>query len=1806
MKRISFYILGVFLLFGVAKTATSQVTDICAGTDSVTLRVGNYQYGSIQWQQSTDNVRWEDIVGAQDTVYRFLPERTMYYRAWIAYSSCPADSSQVTRIQLPPSAYSGLDKVLNMGSPVQMTGNMMDDAAGQWTVFSGANATFSDINDGNSSFTGTDTLYRLCWTLTNACGSSSDTVEVRYVTSVFYNAIVVVDTTDIILSDSAERASGLYRIVFSTPVPDITDTTILVGIPYGGFLRRVVYFEYEGDTCKMYTSQASLDDILESGVIHFDAALASQSLRGSGVGNLDHLPTRAELLTDSRFRSGRIWCYEYPIEVTPAPGVSVENFRDNELNVSFNLGAFTFGAGISAIRVSDFHLNLEPNASFLFEKTNGLLDPTIRFGLEYARLHADFKLHLASTLQIPGLSVDLLTLAKRFLFVVGVVPVEINSGFDLVARFNSSATSDDRDFLVNAEYSFSAGVQYEHGVPTPFFSTDLKEVEFEEISSSTDVSLDFALEIGPKYHFKLYECLGPFADLVERISLKSCLGSGGHLVEYSREANAALDIGLELNVFKKSLLELFYRHNFPGWGKRYPYKIAYLSGNQQLYAAAGNTLLETIKVKVFGGKGDEPMQGARVVFQPLDGGTVTNSIVTTDSYGIAETQWSPGDPECSRLEASLQGCNGRHVEGSPIIFHAYSTSSCYASSLELHIDNQNGTLTPRATGGRPPYLYSLAGVTYTSVVPPVTAQPGHAYTMYAKDADGCRASSTYYMPDNYDCDTSSLRLSCFTNGHMVRASVYGGIPPYQFFMDNTPGYPTNGQSVTYNDVSYGTHILSVTDDAGCSDEMTVTVAQIPRMPVVAINRVMDITENSAVVQGIVLDDNNVPITSRGICWSVSQTPTVSDFVSVPVEIGDVGQFSCSLVNLLQGTEYHVRAFATNAEGTSYSEEYIFATKDIPWLHTDNITNVTQHAADVVCTIYSDGNDSITVSGVCWSTSPNPTINDSLTVDGTDTGSFVSHLSGLQRNTTYYVRAYATNGVGTAYGNELSFTTMPIIVPSSGSDVLTTCDDWIYDNGGSSGNYANNSDGYMVVYPAVTGNLVELSGSYQIENGYDNLYVYDGVGISGTLLSTLTGTGTVTSIVSQSGPLTIRFVSDNSLYYSGFALHAQCTSPVVPTVVTASVSNITSSSAVSGGAVTATGGEAVTARGVCWGTSPNPTINGNHTTDGANTGTFVSQITGLSESTTYYVRAYATNSVGTAYGNEVNFTTTNGDAQPCPGAATVTDYDGNIYNTVKIGNQCWMKENLKTTHYTDGSSISQGTTASSSFPYVYYPQNNPANFNEYGLLYNWSAVMHGSPSASSSLTVQGVCPTGWHMPDVLEWNALTTYVNSVPEYLCSSYSSYIAKALSSTVGWVAHSSGTNTCFVGLDTQNNNATGFSAMPAGNYGNESIYDHSYYAGYFGSSAYFWSSRENGSSAHFTNIRNNYSTVDVLVTAGKLYAHSVRCLCDNPSGGSTTNLPALGATNNVVNISSQSAVSGGIVNTEGGAPVVAKGVCWSLQQNPTIADAHTTDGYGCGKFSSQITGLSPRTTYYVRSYATSSLGTVYGAQVSFTTTNGPCLDAPTVTDYDGNVYNTVQIGAQCWMKENLRVLHYSDGGAITVGSLNNTDPRCNYPNGNSSNFNDYGYIYNRVAVMHGASYSETNPSGVQGICPTGWHLPSSSEWSQLADYVNSQSEYLCNGYSGYNAKALADTLGWTVVTDYCSVGNNLSINNKTGFSARPAGYATTTSSMYSTGTYYSMNSCASFWSASNSNATWYLNESYAYMRGGGSHFSSVRCLKD
>lgn len=392
------------------------------------------------------------------------------------------------------------------------------------------------------------------------------------------------------------------------------------------------------------------------------------------------------------------------------------------------------------------------------------------------------------------------------------------------------------------------------------------------------------------------------------------------------------------------------------------------------------------------------------------------------------------------------------------------------------------------------------------------------------------------------------------------------------------------------------------------------------------------------VSAKIIDLSGQGNTDHGFCYATHNEPTANDS---KLNMGNpkVGEFSGTISGLNPNKQYYVRAFCHSAEGIVYGKAVAITTLDGQSAQTTtSVTSITATSAISGGNITSDGGDAVTARGVVWSTSQDPSVetNQGITSNGKGTGSFTSSLTNLQPQTLYYVRAYATNSVGTTYGNQLSFTTL------------------------------------------------------------------DGL----------------------------------------------------PVLTTTAATSITATTAAYGGNITSDGGFAVTARGVVWSTSPDPTVETNQgiTSNGTGTGSFTSNLTNLQLQTLYYVRAYATNSMGTSYGNQVNFTS---------GSLPVDVTNPTTGKT-------WMDRNLGATRAATSSTDSEAygdlyqwgrgadghekrnspTTSTKS------SSDNPGHGNFIlapSSPYDWRSPQNNNLWQGVSGT-NNPCPTGYRLPTDAEWEA----------------------------------------------------------------------------------------------------------------------------------------------------------------------------------------------------------------------------------------------------------------------------------------------------------------------------------------------------------------------------------------------------------------------------------------------------------------------
>lgn len=383
--------------------------------------------------------------------------------------------------------------------------------------------------------------------------------------------------------------------------------------------------------------------------------------------------------------------------------------------------------------------------------------------------------------------------------------------------------------------------------------------------------------------------------------------------------------------------------------------------------------------------------------------------------------------------------------------------------------------------------------------------------------------------------------------------------------------------------------------------------------------VSEITMTSAKASGNVTDDGGVSVFERGICWDTVANPTIEKH-KVPSGSG-MGAFTCNITDLTLNTKYHVRAYATNTHGTNYGDDIEFTTLGtIPVVTTVSVTDVTYISAKVKGNVANDWGSEVTERGVCYSISENPTTANNKITAGSGLGDFECELVDLTHLKTYYVRTYAINSYGVNYGEQMNFTTESAIVVTTLNiaditDVSAVFNGEAYVKEGSSA-YVGNRGFCWNTEPNPT---------------YDNNHnVAPG-----------SGTGSFSKAVDNLTPGTTYYVrawanatgGGGKVYGNEVSFTAGAAQ--LPTVTISEPANIS----YNGATLSGTAQGLVTERGFCYGTTHNPSIIGTHVALGSGSGSFNTTLSDLSENTTYYVRAYASNVAGVSYSREVSFTTT---------------------------------------------------------------------------------------------------------------------------------------------------------------------------------------------------------------------------------------------------------------------------------------------------------------------------------------------------------------------------------------------------------------------------------------------------------------------------------------------------------------------------------------------------------------------------------------
>lgn len=461
------------------------------------------------------------------------------------------------------------------------------------------------------------------------------------------------------------------------------------------------------------------------------------------------------------------------------------------------------------------------------------------------------------------------------------------------------------------------------------------------------------------------------------------------------------------------------------------------------------------------------------------------------------------------------------------------------------------------------------------------------------------------------------------------------------------------------------------------------------------SNVSSVTINTATISTTYNDPNATSVSERGVCWATTTEPTVSNSISKIAGSGSSGTTTnYTITGLSHSTKYYVRSYVKNNVGVFYSNEVIITTltPQKAVLTTIVVGTITANSGLSGGIITSDGNAPITQKGVCYSLTTGPTTANATTSDGVGMGTYSSTISGLAAGTTYYVKAYAINLAGPSYGDEVKFTTLVISKPTLNTTAVT--------------NITANS--------AISGGTIVTNGNAPITQSGVCYSTSSNPNITNNQTIDGTTTGTYISKLTGLKPGTTYYVKAyaTNLAGPGYGPETKFTTLAIekPTLSTTTVNNVTAYDASAGSSILSNGNDAIQQSGVCYSTSPNPTVSNSRTTDGSTSGSFTSQLSGLTPGTTYYVRAYATNAAGPGYASETSFTTS---TISVPNVSTILSTYG--YNTAIVSG---------TINSNGGSSITQSGVCYSTSP-------NPTTSN--------SKTTDGQTAGSWSSNISGLSP-----------------------------------------------------------------------------------------------------------------------------------------------------------------------------------------------------------------------------------------------------------------------------------------------------------------------------------------------------------------------------------------------------------------------------------------------------------------------------------
>lgn len=414
-----------------------------------------------------------------------------------------------------------------------------------------------------------------------------------------------------------------------------------------------------------------------------------------------------------------------------------------------------------------------------------------------------------------------------------------------------------------------------------------------------------------------------------------------------------------------------------------------------------------------------------------------------------------------------------------------------------------------------------------------------------------------------------------------------------------------------------------------SKDIPVRMTILPEvLPAVSLLSVEDITDKAATFMGAVISVGSARVNRHGFCWGKQENPEIT--TAENCNFGDCGEARdlTHTANLLEeNTTYYVRAYAENNVGISYSNQLRFTTAEAPRkpvVETGDVAGITASQAGVYGKVLKVGHSGgITQYGHVWARTANPTTDNTRTELGElhATGNFLSTITGLKPNTTYHVRAYATNSMGTSYGEDMTFTTSTDIVTLT----TTAARDIIHDEATVGGSISYDGGNTIVERGVCWG----IDKNPTISN--DKAASDD----AGTRFDVrLKGLAERTAYHARAYVIT----AEDKAYYGNDITFSTTHEIHLPQSDVTEISNIGTASATFRSTITSDGDGNISDCGFCYSRVSVPTVEDSKVSLGKRSGTLVATVKDLNENTTYYVRSYVINEAGIAYGEEANFAT----------------------------------------------------------------------------------------------------------------------------------------------------------------------------------------------------------------------------------------------------------------------------------------------------------------------------------------------------------------------------------------------------------------------------------------------------------------------------------------------------------------------------------------------------------------------------------------